>query len=115
MDATLIGVAAGAIALGATGLRLAQTVIAKRNGDGSRRPESGKVDPAVWKADIRAIVQDENEELMKDIRLLLEARTGMLIREIKDPILNDVKDIRHDLRNAISEALARAYFKKGDK
>lgn len=108
MDATLIGVAARALALGAAGLRLAQTVIVKKDGNGNRQQKSGKVSPEVWKADIRKIIQEENEDVMADIRLLLDARIGAIRRELTDPILSDLKETRNSLRTALTEAIAQA-------
>lgn len=110
MDVTLIGVATGSIALGAAAVKLAQTILSKDKGDGDNsKRKSGDVDPAVWRADITRIIREENEDLMGDIRMLLEARAGSYVKEIKDPILTDLKETRHDIRSAMQEAIGRAY------
>lgn len=86
----------------------------KKNGNGDDKPKSqksGDLDPAVWEAKFQLMLQTTtdkgNERLMGDIRSLLESRTGMLVKEIKDPILDDLQTTRHDLRNAMQTTVAQ--------
>jgi len=78
----------------------------KKNGNG-HKPKSGDVDPDVWKANIATIVREGNERLMADMRMLLEARTGMLVKEIKEPILESLQATRHDARNGMQSTVAQ--------
>lgn len=64
----------------------------KKNGDGH---------------DVKAIVQKENEALMANLRLLLDARLGAMANSIKDPILADLQATRHDARNGMQSTVAQ--------
>lgn len=64
--------------------------------------------------DVQAIVHKESENLMAHIRLLLEARLVVQESAIRDPILKDLKETRHDMRTAIQEGLSREYLRRRD-
>lgn len=64
---------------------------------------------AVLDARIRAIVCEENEALMADIRTLLESRNMIVREKVTDPIIAAIEKSRHDMRNVVSEAIANAY------
>jgi hypothetical protein len=84
-------------------------VKALRNGGKRNGKRSGEMDPDVWKSFIRQIVQEENERQMGDLRMLLEVRTGTLVKEIKEPMMKNLDDTRHDLRNAMQTAISSAH------
>lgn len=80
-----------------------------------RDVSAGELDPAVWDARIQAIVHREIEGLMADIRALMESRNIIQREKLLDPIIAEIGKTRHDLRNAVSEAIARAYLESRGK
>lgn len=80
-----------------------------------RDATAGELDPAVWDARIQAIVQKEIEGLMADIRALMESRNIIQREKLLDPIITEIAKTRHDLRNVISEAIAKAYLESRGK
>lgn len=91
------------------------------NSHHSEVEEAGKVEREVWesffKEEIRKdgeitrkSIREENESAIEDIRKLLESRVVSTPKDILEPILKDLKDTRHDLRGAISTAIANAYL-----
>ena len=84
----------------------------RKNGNGNGKhgaPKSGELDPEVWKAEIRRIIQEENESLMNDLRLLLEARTGTLVKELREPLMKNIDDTRHTLANGMQTVVGALY------
>lgn len=81
----------------------------------SREASAGELDPAVWDARIQAIMQREIEGLMADIRALMESRNIIQREKLLDPILAEIVKTRHDLRNVVSEAIAKAYLESRGK
>jgi len=96
--------------LAALGMFLKYRPWERKNGNGDgRHSKAGDLDPEIWTAKIRKIVQDENENLMRDFRLLLEARTGTLVKELREPIMENIDQTRHDLRNDMQTVIGTVY------
>lgn len=58
---------------------------------------------------LRAIIREENEALMANIRQLMESRNMTVREKVTDPIIAAIEKSRHDMRNVVSEAIANAY------
>jgi len=104
----------GGLGLAALYLVLKMKPWERKNGNGNGKhgivgPKSGELDPEVWKAEIRRIIQEENESLMNDLRLLLEARTGTLVKELREPLMKNIDDTRHTLANGMQTVVGAVY------
>lgn len=86
-----------------------------KSGSGRSSSQAGELDPAEWDRRIQAIVQKETEALMADIRQLMEGRNIVQREKLLDPIINEIIKTRHDLRNVVSEAIAKAYLESRGK
>ena len=95
---TLITVAGAAIALGAGALALAQKVI-NRNGHHPRngKDKAGNLSPEDWEGRMVKMHEASEERLMRDIRLLMDARTLILVEKVTQPIVLEIRGLRDDL------------------
>lgn len=67
-----------------------------KNGNNSSS-KSGERSVEEWEGRMRVLQEDANENLMEDIRALVDARTAILTEKVTEPIVKEIRALRDDL------------------
>jgi len=67
------------------------------NGDHVKGVQFGQLTPEDVKGRMSELHHAYAETIMADMRNLMDARTGVLVKEVATPIVNEIKELRKDL------------------
>lgn len=73
------------------------SALKQQNGNRNGNNRSGDRSTEEWEGRMRRMHSESEEHIMADMRNLMDARTGILVEKVTNPIVAEIRGLRDDL------------------